>query len=227
MSIQCLQNIKYWWNGDLRNLVPPEKFSELAHSSQTTVKQKISTECESKCLPNISGLNSAFVGNWRPRVCKNSLQQSKCKLWQKDQMTPTAPRNWMSCPWWGISRITRNLGKSYYQKRPWTTWGTPPSNSRLIFVNCFIHAGFSLIATTLSPRCVYPAQMDTWCTVGWTDNTVNRCALHIIKITTTCHNITPQHNNTTLHQHNQWWFTTTGHVMQLNAIHHHAMQNTT
>ena len=87
---------------------------------------------------------------------------------------------------------------SYYQKRPWTTWGTPPSNSRLIFVNCFIHAGFSLIATTLSPRCVYPAQMDTWCTVGWTDN---RCALYIIKITTTCHNTTQQHNNITP-QHN-------------------------
>ena len=102
LDVQCLQNIKYWWNGDLKNL---------AHSSQTTVKQKISTECESKCLPNISGLNSAFVGNWRPCVCKNSLQQSKCKLWQKDQMTPTAPRNWMSCPWWAIARITRNLGE--------------------------------------------------------------------------------------------------------------------
>ena len=185
MSIQCLQNIKYWWNGDLRNLVPPEKFSELAHSSQTTVKQKISTECESKCLPNISGLNSTFVGNWRPRVCARILcNNPSANSDKRTRWLPQLPET--ECPaLGGLLPELPETSVSYYQKRPWTTWGTPPSNSRLIFVNCFIHAGFSLIATTLSPRCVYPAQMDTWCTVGWTDN---RRALYIIKITTTCHN---------------------------------------
>ena len=119
--------------------------------------------------------------NWMSCPCWNGIKipwnKPTATLWQKDQMTPTLTRNWIHCPWWAIRRntiVTRRgdcppklnvlpLVGRYYQKLP---WGTLPSNSRLILVNCFIHAGLSLIGpptTSVSFRmCVCVLQAETY-----------------------------------------------------------------
>ena len=156
---------------------------------------------QSNCssLTNEPDDSHSFPWNWMScpwwTGIKIPCNNPTATLWQKDQMTPTLTRNWIHCPWWAIRRNTivarrgdcspklnvLPLVGRYYQKLP---WGTLPSNSRLILVNCFIHAGLSLIGqttTTVSFRmcvCVLCLQAEAQCTAGWT---YNRCKLHITR----------------------------------------------